>query len=246
MAEEKEWFECWFDSEYYHLLYGNRDKKEAVFFIDNLLGYLHLKSGAALLDLCCGKGRHAVYLAEKGYNVTGIDVSENSIRKANSASKDNLRFIVHDMRKPMPGKNYDAVFNLFTSFGYFENEEENQSVISAVSEKLNQEGIFVLDYMNVVQAEKDLVASETKFAGDTKFLITRKIKDGFFRKNIIINDHGKYHNFTENVRNYTLNDFRKMLNATGLQIIATFGDYSLSSFDENSSPRLILIAQKAK
>jgi len=246
MKEEKEWFETWFDSEYYHLLYKNRDQEEAVFFIDNLLEALKLKPESSLLDLCCGKGRHAVYLASKGYNVTGIDNSVNSIMEAAKNEKENLHFYVHDMRVAFPGKKFDTIFNLFTSFGYFCNEDENQSVINAISDSLNDDGILVLDYLNVVKAANVLIPAETKIVDGIKFHLTREIKDGFIQKHISFRDKDKLFGFNEKVRNYTLTDFHKMLNATSLQINATFGDYSLSPFNEISSPRLIIVAQKRK
>src|SRR6478752_5285712 len=120
------WFESWFDSTFYHQLYANRDHKEAVDFIDNLLEELDLPQQSRIMDLGCGAGRHSRYLASNGYHVTGTDLSLSSIRTAKKFESDNLHFFRHDMRKPFGNNNYDCVFNFFTSFGYFKTDEENQ------------------------------------------------------------------------------------------------------------------------
>ncbi len=79
--ENHPWFKDWFNSPYYHQLYFNRDEKEAAAFIDKLINYLQPAPNASMLDVACGKGRHSIHLAEKGFDVTGIDLSEDSIKK---------------------------------------------------------------------------------------------------------------------------------------------------------------------
>src|SRR5262245_32659226 len=95
-----EWYVDWFNSPYYHLLYNNRNDDEAVFFIDNLCNNLNLQPHARLWDIACGKGRHAIALNKKGYEVTGTDLSKNNIREALHNSNATLEFYVHDMREP--------------------------------------------------------------------------------------------------------------------------------------------------
>ena len=110
------WFESWFDTEYYHILYKERNDEEAQLLMDNLTHYLNLPEDAKILDLACGKGRHAIYLNSLGFDVTGADLSENSIKEASEFANEKLHFKVHDMRETCNEK-YDAIFNLFTSFG---------------------------------------------------------------------------------------------------------------------------------
>src|SRR5688500_2509825 len=117
---EQEWFSTWFDSPYYHILYNNRDEQEAEQFMDKLLAYLHPKPHEKVLDLACGKGRHSVYLNQKGFDVTGIDLSEQSIAYARQFENERLHFAVHDMREVYQPETFDFILNLFTSFGYFE------------------------------------------------------------------------------------------------------------------------------
>jgi len=141
------WYSSWFDTPYYHILYKDRNDAEAQVFMDNLTHYLNLPEEAKILDLACGKGRHSIYLNQLGYDVTGTDLSENSIAEASKSSNEKLHFKVHDMRLPFEEK-YDAVFNLFTSFGYFDNDEDNFKTLSAIKESLTEYGFAVIDFLN--------------------------------------------------------------------------------------------------
>ena len=97
------WYQTWFDTPYYHILYQDRDIAEATLFLQNLLAYLKLEYHQSILDVACGKGRHALYLASQGFQVTGIDLSPNSISFAQEEAKSKnleVEFYVHDMRTP--------------------------------------------------------------------------------------------------------------------------------------------------
>ena len=114
----------WFDSDYYHILYSNRDLKEAEHFIKILVNHLKIKKGSKILDLACGKGRHSIYLNKKGFDVTGYDNSEKSIEKAKKFKNNLLRFKRKEMTEEYEGS-FDFIFNLFTSFGYI---SENHNI----------------------------------------------------------------------------------------------------------------------
>ena len=239
-----EWFEDWFDSEYYHKLYKNRDASEAKFFIDNLLAFLQIPEKSQLLDLACGSGRHSIYLSKKKFSVTGIDLSENNIRKACKSSSENLFFYRHDMRLPFRINFYDAVFNLFTSFGYFEKESDNEKVIHSATLALKKNGIFILDFINADKAITEMVASEKKVSEGTQFNIKRSFENGFILKKIVFKSGFKTCHFTEKVRAYSLADFEKLFQKNGLSIQHVFGDYKLNPFNEKTSDRLIIIGKK--
>jgi cyclopropane fatty-acyl-phospholipid synthase-like methyltransferase len=234
------WFETWFDSKYYHILYKNRDETEAEQFMDNLTHYLNLPEEAKILDLACGKGRHAIYLNKLGYNVTGVDLSANSIAEASKSSTDSLHFRVHDMREHTEEK-YDAVFNLFTSFGYFENEEDNFRTLNAIKESLTEYGFAVIDFMNANYVIDNLVANEVKTVENIDFHIKRYVKDGHICKEIDFEDDGKKFHFTEKVRALTLSDFEVMMEKADIYLLDVFGDYKLRKFFKNESERLIMI-----
>lgn len=237
------WFENWFNSKYYHILYKNRDHKEAVFFLDNIIKNININNGR-ILDVACGKGRHAKYLNHLGFNVTGIDLSKNSIEFANKDSNENLKYFVHDMRSVFKKNHFDLVTNLFTSFGYFENQEDEQTTINAMSNNLKEGGLLLIDFMNVKKVISSLVTSESKEIDGIKFLIERKYDENHIIKKIIIKDQDSDLNFQEKVRALTLYDFDVMLKKANMKIVDLFGDYSLNEFNAIDSDRLIIISRK--
>lgn len=238
------WFENWFDSVYYHILYKNRDLCEAELFIDNLINYLQPESSSKFLDLGCGRGRHSVYLNKKGYAVIGSDLSPSNIKFASQFENENLRFCVEDMRKLKGEDQFDYVLNLFTSFGYFENEVDNYETIKCVSKALKPKGIFVLDFMNVEKVISNLVVHEIKIVDDIEFNITRRIENNFIVKHIKFSDQGKEFNFQERVKVITLHDFKNYFDASKLKILHLFSNYKLEEFDLKTSNRLIIVGQK--
>lgn len=246
MVEDKNegWFENWFDSPYYHILYKHRDFCEAELFIDNLINYLQPESSSKFLDLGCGRGRHSVYLNKKGYAVIGSDLSPSNIKFASQFENEHLRFCVEDMRKIKGEEQFDYVLNLFTSFGYFENEVDNYETIKCVSKVLKPKGIFVLDFMNVEKVIANLVVHEIKIIDDIEFNITRRIENNFIVKHIKFSDQGKEFNFQERVKAITLNDFKNYFDVNKLKILHLFSNYNLEKFDLNTSNRLIIIGQK--
>lgn len=239
-TQTENWFETWFNSPYYHILYKDRDQTEAEHFMDNLTHYLNLPDDAKILDLACGKGRHAIYLNQLGYNVTGVDLSENSIAEASKFSNERLHFKVHDMRVHTEEK-YDAVFNLFTSFGYFENEEDNFKTLLAIKESLNEYGFAVIDFMNANYVIDNLVPEEVKTVDGIDFRIQRYVRDGHIYKEISFEDNGQKFHFKEKVRALTLDDFEQMMEKAGIFLLDIFGDYKLRKFLKNDSERLIMI-----
>ena len=127
VTKKTKWFEEWFDSPYYHVLYKDRDEKEAKDFILNLIHYLKPKQGSFFIDVACGKGRHSLFLNNLGYRVDGFDLSPNSIDAAKINESESLHFYINDIRKPLNVNKYDYAFNLFTSFGYFDDESDDCS-----------------------------------------------------------------------------------------------------------------------
>lgn len=237
---EENWFAAWFDTPYYHILYRDRGYEEAGIFMKNLTSFLKLQKGASILDLACGKGRHSIFLSKLGFDVTGVDLSPDSIAFAKRFESSNLRFQVHDMCQPI-GRNFDAVFNLFTSFGYFDREEDNYKTIRAIKEELKENGYGVIDFMNAKKVIKSLVPSEIKRVQGMDFHITRYHHEGFILKNIRFEDEGEVHSYTERVKALTLQDFKNYFQRAGIELLHCFGSYQLEPFDEKHSDRLILV-----
>ena len=238
------WFTNWFDSPYYHTLYKNRDEKEAQVFIDNLIDYLQIPKGSKLIDIACGKGRHAKYFNKKGMDVVGVDLSQNSINTAKKDENKNLQFSVHDMRENYQENSFDVVTNLFTSYGYFENNKDEQKAINAMANNLKKEGILIIDFMNTKKVIANLVLNEQKMINNIQFDITRQVKDGFILKDIRIIEGKEQQQFQEKVKAITLADYSEFITNAGLKIIDIFGNYKLDNFDEEISDRLILICKK--
>jgi SAM-dependent methyltransferase len=239
-SKTENWFASWFDTPYYHILYKDRNYREAQLFMDNLTHYLNLPEDAKVLDLACGKGRHSIYLNQLGYTVLGVDLSENSIDIANKNANDTLHFKVHDMREPFEEK-YDAIFNLFTSFGYFEDDADNLKTLKAIKNSISDYGFAVIDFMNVPFVLDNLVAEEVKTVENIDFHLKRYLKDGFIIKEIDFDDQGQHYHFSEKVRALTLEDFTQMMDEAGIYLLDTFGDYKLKKYQKKTSERLILI-----
>lgn len=240
----EDWFATWFNSHYYHVLYKNRDLDEAAGFIERLLEKLNLPIGARVLDVACGKGRHSLQFRKAGYEVIGIDLSEESIEEAKLSEREGLEFFVHDMRSLYWSEHFDLVVNLFTSFGYFHNSEDDQRTISSVADALKPGGLFVLDFLNAPKTIANLVAYEEKQIDGVKFELTRTVKDGIIKKRIRIQDGELEQEFEEQVDALTLSDFEDYLSNAGLELVGTFGSYGLEAYNEQVSDRLIVIAQK--
>lgn len=236
----KQWYASWFDTPYYHILYKDRDYSEAQVFMDNLTNYLNIPEGGKILDLACGKGRHSVYLNELGYNVTGVDLSEKSIAHAKQFENETLKFDVHDMSKPYADE-FDAVFNLFTSFGYFEDQDCNLETIKSIKAELNDFGFGVIDFMNVQYILDNLVEENVKTVEGIEFHQQRSLKDGYIVKDIRFEADGDSYEFQERVKAFTLEDFEALFEKAGVYLLDVFGDYKLRKYHAKTSERLIMI-----
>ncbi|MCU7613249.1 class I SAM-dependent methyltransferase [Chryseobacterium sp. GMJ5] len=239
-----EWFESWFDTPYYHLLYNNRDYTEAENFITKLTQVLELPQSSKIIDLACGKGRHSVFLNTLGYKVLGLDLSHQSIDFDKQFENENLQFKVHDMRNPIDSEPVDAVFNLFTSFGYFDNEQDDQNVFKSVYDVLKTDGYFVLDYLNEEYVRRVIVPESTIHREGIDFQIAKKIEGRHIIKDIRFEDQGKSYHFFEKVKLHTLETIKSYAEDCGFERIKIWGDYQLNDFEKDTSPRCINLFKK--
>jgi len=242
MTKNKEWFASWFNTRYYHILYKHRDDTEAHEFIQNLVSFLKIEKDDTLLDLACGKGRHSIYLNKLGYNVIGADLSKNSIKLAKKFENKSLKFVEHDMRNRFKTK-FDVILNLFTSFGFFEDDNEDINVLKNIKKGLNQKGIAVIDFMNAKKVILDLVPEEVQIIEGITFKISRYVKNGFIVKEINFDADGEHHTYFEKIKSLDLTKINSYLDSVGFKIKHTFGNYQLDSFNEETSDRLILVLE---
>jgi SAM-dependent methyltransferase len=245
MTIQKEWFENWFDSKFYPILYDKRDVEEANLFVKHLADYLNMPAHSKIVDIACGEGRFAGQLASYGHQVIGLDLSEQRIEKAKESEHDDLHFYVHDMRFPFYINYFHFAFNFFTSFGYFDTARDNHMAAHAFASSLKRGGILVVDYFNEKFVEKGLVSEETVQKGDYTFHVKRWIESGKIIKKIDVTDEqGVPHHYQERVSAFVLNDFELLFQKEGMKLKEHFGDYNLNAFQEDTSPRLIMIFEK--
>ncbi|MBV9960659.1 MAG: methyltransferase domain-containing protein [Parafilimonas sp.] len=244
--QANEWFRIWFGSPYYDILYKERNKEEAALLIDKLVDMLQMQQGSLVLDAACGKGRHSIALANKGFDVTGVDLCPVAIAEAKKCENDHLHFYVHDIRLPFYINYFNYAFNFFTSFGYFKTMREHNDAMRTIAQSLKPNGVFTIDYLNAHHAEKNLKESETKTIDNVLFDIKRWHDENYIYKQIHITDKEKNvdETFTERVQKFSLGDFTDMLSLRGLQVEHVFGDYELNEYNLKESPRMIVTAKK--
>lgn len=242
------WFETWFDTPYYHILYKDRDFAEAENFITLLINNLQICKSSKIIDLACGKGRHSVFLNKMGYDVLGLDLSKESILHNQKFENRTLQFKVHDMREEILGEisteKAHAVFNLFTSFGYFDKTEDDQKVFQSISNILEKDGFFVLDFLNENYVKKTIVPEYVVTKGGLDFHINKRIEGSKIIKDIRFKDQRVNHHYFESVKLHTQEQIASYGEKFGFRKVKTFGNYQLSDFDLESSPRCITIFQK--
>ena len=244
MVPKIEWFDTWFSSPYYHILYKNRDFTEAKGFLDKLAEFVNLKPSDYILDLACGRGRHAIYLNKKGFDVVGVDLSEENIEQAKKFENERLRFFTHDMIEVFKKDSFDYIFNFFTSFGYFDTKKENEQVVKSAVEGLKLKGKLIIDFLNPYTVIHDLAPQEIKNSNGIEFRITRKIEKGFIIKHIDFEDKGIQYSFTEKVKAIRRTEFLSYFENSGLELVNIFGDYNLDPYVAEKSERMIFVLQK--
>ena len=247
------WFKNWFNTPYYHILYKDRDFVEAEKFISLLVKHLELKKGAKIIDLACGKGRHSIYLQHLGFDVLGLDLSEESIQHnkllaEKSGISSLINFEVHDMRNPIVGEiiseKVDAVFNLFTSFGYFDDVEDDAKVFQSVADVLKKDGYFVLDFLNEKYVRNNLKAEYAIVKNNITFNISKRIENQHVIKDIKFTDKGEDFHFFEKVKLHTEKEIATLAEKTNFERIDLFGNYQLEAFNSETSPRCITIFKR--
>lgn len=240
------WYEEWFDRDEYELVYDQRDEREAERVIDLLERIVRPAPRSTILDVGCGRGRHARSLARRGYRVTGVDLSPRAVRTARqraAAEGLDVRFERADMREPVCRACFDGVVNLFTAFGYFEADADHLRTIRAVATALRPGGWLFQDFLNAPYVAARLVPHDTREHDGTLIEQRRWIEDQRVNKTIHIHQNGDTRTFYESVRLLTLDDFKSLYEKAGLDLVRTFGDYDGRPYADDA-PRLILYARK--
>lgn len=242
--DHNSWFEEWFDTRFYHLLYQHRDDREAKLFIDALFEQLRPSKHWHVLDLACGRGRHARYVHSKGIEVSGLDLAESNIEYASQFLANRLHFKVADMRESFGSHQFDLVLNLFTSFGYFDDWNDNLLALKQVKAALKPGGLLLIDFLNVHLVKEQLIPNEDVNIEGYKFHISRSIGEGRILKKINLTEpDGTPHYYKEEVWALSLQDFEALLRESELELLSVYGSYKLAKFEPQNSERLILLAR---
>lgn len=242
---QENWFKTWFNSPYYHILYKERDNKEASLFANSLVEKFKLSEGSKILDLGCGKGRLSKEFIDKKFEVVGLDISEENINFCNTNLSNNISsFFQHDMRQPFRSCYFDWVVNFFSSFGYFKNENDNLRTVKQAYIGLKKDGFFVLDFMNVDKVIPNLIAKESKNIQGIEFKIERFVENGFIKKNITVIDNNINESYQESVMALREENFNNYFKKVGFKNLELFGDYHFNKFEPKNSDRLIMVVRK--
>lgn len=244
----KEWFEKWFSSRYYLELYSHRDEEDARWIINLLQRNIPLPASSRALDIACGAGRHSIELARRGFEVTGFDLSPFLIGEAKKAfaqckEKDlKLKFRIEDMRKFDFKRKFDIAVNIFSSFGYFDDDASNFAVFRNTASSVRKGGWFLFDFLNKGYILKNIVPySRSRKLGYT-IIQKRNIAGGFIHKQITIRDRHEEAVYDEKLRLYSPGELAEALGDSGFRIVKTFGDYFGNKFRKNESQRFVAFA----
>ena len=234
-----EWFEEWFGEEYLEL-YPHRDDADAERAVALVGKAVGLQAGWRVLDVGSGAGRHARAFRALGARCVGLDLSATLLRIARTVTDAPL--VRADMRQlPIRLRSMDLTVSLFTSFGYFERDEEHGNALREMVSTLRPGGWFVIDFLNPAEVRSRLVPRERVAAGDGQVDVTRSVSpDGRYVCKSIRTAAGR--NFVERVRLFEPAEIAAMLREAGLELRHRFGDYGGGRL-HSGSPRTILAGQ---
>ena len=246
----KPWYEDSFGHEYLEL-YAHRDQAEADADIRAIIDLISPDRDQPLLDLCCGAGRHLVTLRDMGFtNLVGLDLSQELLDVAETSLSNGgtpIELVRADMRD-IPYENaFSTILSLFTSFGYFEQDEENQAVFDAVYRALRPGGQFLIDYMNRECVIANLVECDERSLPGRQITNVRCLTDDGRRvtkRTSVTFASGEVREYFESVRMYSESELVDMLRRAGLTGVRTFGSLDLEPFGPKSR-RLIAVCSKA-
>lgn len=243
----KSWFKDWFSSDNYLKVYDHRDFRDAEKLAQLILKSIPLSRDGKILDAACGAGRHSLIFAENGFNVTGFDLSSTLLLKAKEEAFERklfLNLVRADIREIQFKTKFDLILNLFTSFGYFESDEENFRFVKNSIEFLNEDGFYVLDFLNKNFVENNLIAESYKNIDGIDIKESRKIENQRVIKKIVLKQDQLVNEFKEYVCLYGKDFIVKQFLKFGYKLVNSFGDYEGSEYCPKTSPRMILIFQK--
>lgn len=236
-----EWFEKWFGGTYLEM-YPHRDEKDAADAVALIAASVPLEN-IRILDLACGAGRHSDLLRRRTGDVVGLDLSMPLLQRARECCSPPIPLVRGDMRSlPFASSCFELILNLFTSFGYFETDEESEMVLREIARVLKRRGRFVIDYLNASLVRESLVEHEEQTLGGRRVAIDRRISDDgrFIFKEMHLIDEDR--RFVERVRLFSSSDLERLLVNAGFSVQERFGSYDGEHLTADS-PRVLLFSE---
>lgn len=237
------WFNGWFSTPWYQILYSHRDAADAAGLVLPLIEKGGLRPGQRVLDMACGRGRHAAVFARAGMRVTGIDISEVSIADA-AREVPEAEFVVHDIRVPYASMHFDAVVCLFTSLGYSDDRADDHQAVAAGALALKPDGLFVLDLLNGELVTQQLVPQEEQVIDGVEFRIERMLEGTDIVKRIRVQQGDIQEDFEERVHAWKLPEVIAMVEEAGLELEDITDGTCQQPFQPDRSDRIIAWARK--
>jgi len=232
---------------YGHTFTEERAEKESSF----VASALELKPGASVLDLCCGQGRHSIQLAKRGLRVTGLDLNPEYLelaKQAAKASKVTIETIAADMRRIPFENQFDAIVNMYSSFGYLESEAEDLKALESAAKALKAGGRILLDMLNREWAIDNYVQNDWHTGADGTLYVERRDLDLATSRMhvhfIVVDPKGsRRESIGHIIRLYTLTEMTRLLERVGLHVTAVFGGFDGEAYAIGTR-RMIVVARK--
>lgn len=251
MNQNSPWYEDFFKDDYVRTYKHRLTEAQTTSEIDFVEKILELKPGQRVLDLCCGYGRHLLGLARRGFDVVGQDLNMEFLAQAKAEAHReglNVEVVNSDMRNIPFRANFDAVINMFTSFGYLESEEDDLQVLREISKSLKPGGCVLMDMLNREWVVSNHIQNEWYEDEQRLLYLEHREIDLITSRNhitftLVFPDGSKKPSSGHHVRLYTLTEVIKMFWQVGLAFEAVYGGFREEPYSVGSR-RMIVIARK--
>ena len=251
-------FEDWFKNpdfweQYRPLMFDPDRMEDTPLEVDGMISLAEVREGSAVLDLCCGEGRHAFEFARRGYRVTGVDITEPYLRQAEKTRKESgleVRFLKQDIRKFHEDGSFDFAFNFFTSFGYFDDPEDDLRFCRNVCRSLKPGGRFLIDTIGKETAALKFRPTEWFQRDGFCIMLEYKITDGWThienRWLFVSDDHdnpGILHETKFRHRLYSAVEMAQLLTEAGFSEVRFYGSLDGRPYDHKAE-RMLVVASR--